>query len=488
MTNDDAFFSRRAFLKKSVAFGAALSVLPHARILGANDDIRVAVVGVGNKGSQHVGHFKKLPGVRVVALCDPDTNRMSAAIDKHFKDAGEKPQTYTDVRKLLENKDIDAVCVAAPNHWHALATVWACQAGKHVYTEKPYSHAFHEGQQLLKTAAKYGRVMQVGTQSRSDSGLRDAIEFTRGGNIGELQYIRCIYYNIRQPIGKVDGPQPIPEGVDYDLWLGPAPQAPLMRKELHYDWHWQWPYGNGDLGNNMVHMLDIANWAMDNKDFPQRVMSFGGRFEWDDDGVTPNTQSVLYDFGEGKLPVLCEVRNLPMEAESKSADNIKGSHVGVQIMGSEGFYMGYNTGGWAYDKAGKRLKQFPGDGGGSHQQNFIDAIRANKPDMVKATPAMGHLSAGCCHVGNISQKLGKPAKAAKIYEAIGNNPRYDMIVDAFQEHLLVNKVDVKKVQRQLGPWLDFDPKAEKFTGEHAEEANAHLTTTYRAGFELPENV
>jgi len=479
--------SRRAFLAKSVALGTGIAVLPHSRVLGANDDVRVAICGIGIKGNQHINSFQKLKGVRVVAICDPDKNRMEEALAKHFK-KGDKPALVQDIRKIIEDKNIDAIVVATPNHWHALATVWACQNGKHVYTEKPYSHAFHEGQQLLATAKKYGRVMQVGTQSRSDVGLQAAYEYIKNGDLGKLKHIRGIYYNLREPIGKVDGPQPIPPGVDYDLWLGPAPKAPLMRKNLHYDWHWQWPYGNGDLGNNMVHMLDISMWMSDNHDFPRKVLAMGGRFNWHDDGVTPNTQTVFYDFGEGKIPVVCEVRNLPHAAGVKRPDNIKGSHVGVKIVGEKGYIVGYNTGAWAYDNDGKRVKQFVSDGGGTHQQNFIDAIRANKPEMVKATPTMGHLSAGLCHLGNISYKLGKPAQGQNIYDAVGSDALHHALVDDFQEHLLVNHVDVQAVPRLLGPWLSFDPAAQKFTGERADEANKHLTTTYREGFVLPEQV
>lgn len=487
MDFSDNQFSRRAFLKTSLAVGLGAAILPHARVMGANGDIRVAIAGVGNKGSQHVGQFKKVPGVRVVALCDPDPGRMKAAIKKHFEGEAE-PRTYQDIRQLIDDKEVDAICVATPNHWHALATVWACQAGKDVYTEKPFSHSFEEGQRLIRAGQKYNRVITVGTQSRSDEGLASLRQYIEEGNLGDLEYVRGIYYSIRQPIGKVSGPQQPPEGTDFNVWLGPAPDEPLMREKLHYDWHWQWQYGNGDLGNNMVHMIDIANWMVNNTKFPEKVISLGGRFNWDDDGVTPNTQTVIYDFGQGQVPYLCEVRNLPYEAGSERTDNIKGTRVGVQVKGSDGYFVGYNAGGWVYDNDGKRVKQFPGDGGGSHHQNFINAVRDRKPDMVNATPQMGHLSAGICHLGNISQKLAQDANAQEIYEAIGDKKIYDERIDSFQEHLLLNKVDLQAVPRQLGPWLEFDPSGQKFVGERAEEANAQMTSTYRSGFEMPQDV
>lgn len=480
----DNSISRRAFLFKSAALTAALAIAPHRRVLGANDDVRVAIVGVGNKGSQHVGMFKKVPGVSVVALCDPDSERLKAAMEKHFADAGEKPQTYSDIRKVLDDKSIDAICVATPNHWHALATVWACQAGKDVYVEKPCSHTIYEGQQMIAAAKKYGRVVQVGTQSRSDSGLQNALQYIKQGGIGDIEYIRGIYYNLREPIGKVSGPQQPPASVDYTLWQGPVPEAPLMREKLHYDWHWQWPYGNGELGNNMVHMLDLATWFLDIKDYPRRVMSVGNRFQWDDDGQTPNAQVVYYDYEP--VPVICELRNLPRFKGDTLADNILGLRVGIVVKGKDGQYAGYNTGGWIYDNKGKRQKQFKGDGGGSHQQNFIDAVRARKPEMLKTNIHMGALDAALCHMGNISHRLGAPADGKKIMEAAEGAPVLQQTLCGMTDHLLVNNVDVQKWPRQLGPWVTFDGAAGKFTGDQADAANKYLKETYRPGFEVPD--
>jgi predicted dehydrogenase len=473
----DEQYSRRAFLKKTVMLTAALAAVPHARVLGANGDVRMGIVGLGNKGTQHAGVFHKMPGVRVVALCDPDPSHLKNAIDKHFSGEGEKPKTYADVRKMLEDKDIDAVLVATPNHWHAPVTVWACQAGKDVYVEKPATHTLWEGQQMIAAAEKYNRIVQVGTQSRSDSGLQAALQHIKEGNIGDIQSYHGIYYNGREPIGKVSKAQPIPEGVDYNLWLGPAPDEPLMRKKLHYDWHWQWPYGNGELGNNGVHMLDIAMWFMGTKEFPKHVVSLGGRFMFDDDGQTPNTQSVFYDFGS--VPVVMELRNLPRWKGQKDSDNMNGHRVALRVNGSDGYFLGYGTGGWSYDNNNKRVKQFPGDGGKEHHQNFIDAVRSRKADTLAADVAAGHLSAGLAHLGNISHRLGKPAKGQKIYEAAEGKPLLHNLIDEFNEHLLVNNVDVNEYPRQLGPWLTFDPATQKFTGEQADEANALLKKEYR---------
>lgn len=478
--------SRRGFLQKSAVFTAALATLPTSSVLGANDDLRVAVVGFHGKGMQHIGSFKKLPGVRVVALCDVDSSVIDQALKKHFDGAEAKPKTYTDVRKLLEDKDIDAVIVATPNHWHAPITVWACQAGKDVYVEKPCSHSVWEGRQMIAAAAKYKRVVQVGMQSRSDPGLQEAFKYVRDGNIGPIESVHCFYLNLREPIGKVEGPQQPPPEVDYNLWLGPAPEAPLMRKKLHYDWHWQWPYGNGELGNNGVHMLDMATWLLDIHEFPSRVMSLGGRFLFDDDSETPNTHITYYDYKP--IPIMCEIRNLPRFVGDKTSDNISNCRTGVKIKCRDGWYAGYNTGGWVYDNDGKKVKQFPGVGGAPHHQNFVDAVRSRKPEILAAGLEKGHLSAGLCHIANISHRVGDKATWPEIAKAVSGIPQLQDAVTQFNEHLLLNAANVIKTPRILGPWLPFDNKAEAFTGELAEKANALLKTTYRPGFEIREQV
>jgi len=248
--------SRRDFVKASAAAGL-LSAVPFARVQGANSDIRVAVVGVRNQGANHINWFRKIPGVRVVAICDADRSFLDREAKK-FAERSEKVDTYVDVRKLLDDKDIDAVVTATPNHWHALVTVWACQAGKDVYVEKPICHNLWEGRRMVEAARKYKRIVQGGTQRRSDEGLRETLEYIRQGNLGKMRLVRSFIYVRRDSIGKVDGPQPVPESVDYNLWCGPAPMAPLMRKSLHYDWHWVWPTGNGDFGNNGIHYIDIG--------------------------------------------------------------------------------------------------------------------------------------------------------------------------------------------------------------------------------------
>ncbi|MHC4396341.1 MAG: Gfo/Idh/MocA family oxidoreductase [Planctomycetota bacterium] len=263
--------TRRDFMKSSMAAGVALA-LPFSRVRGANNDIRLATIGLGGQGGMgqgkyHIRLFRKIPGVRVVAICDPDKDVLDAEVKK-FKERDEKVDAYTDVRKLLEDKSIDAITTATPNHWHALVTIWACQAGKDVYVEKPAAYNIWESRKMIEAARKYDRIVQVGTQRRSDEGLQQAIEYIQQGNLGKIKFIHGLCYRKRESIGKVYGPQPVPESIDYNLWTGPAPLVPLMRKRLHYDWHWIWATGNGDLGNNGIHTLDLCRWALGKNTLP----------------------------------------------------------------------------------------------------------------------------------------------------------------------------------------------------------------------------
>ncbi len=472
--------NRRNFLKTSVAAGFAASA-PFSRVLGANDDVRVAVVGIRNQGGNHINWFRKIPGVRVVAVCDPDQTFLDRET-KAFAGRNEKVDTYRDYRKLLEDKSIDAVITASPNHWHAPVTVWGCQAGKDVYVEKPVCHTLWEGRQMVKAARKYGRIVQSGTQRRSDMGLHEAYRWIKEGHLGKITCVRGIIYVRRGSIGKVDGPQEVPESVDYDLWCGPAPKKPLMRKNLHYDWHWVWPTGNGDLGNNGIHFMDICRWFVDQNELAPAVMSIGGRFGYIDDGETPNTQLVLLDYKPA--PVIFELRGLPASKSESAMDNYFGTRAGT-VVHCEG---GYFVGGWAYDNDGKKVKQFNRTGGSGHHANFIKAIRSRKPSDLNAEILDGHLSSGLCHMGNISHRLGRQANREDIMDVIGGNREMMDSFGRFQEHLLVNGVDLEKTPRILGPRLTLDPKTERFTGELAAEANRLATKDYRKPFVVPENV
>jgi hypothetical protein len=300
--------------------------------------------------------------------------------------------------------------------------------------------------------------------------------------LGRIKLVRGFVYVRRDSIGKVDGPQPVPESVDYNLWSGPAPVLPLMRKSLHYDWHWVWPTGDGDFGNNGIHYIDICRWAVGKGELPPRAMSFGGRFGYVDDGETPNTITVFLDYKP--VPILFEVRGLPRAKGDSAMDDYRGVRDGL-IVDCEN---GYLAGGWAYDARGKRIKQFRLTEGAGHHENFIKAVRSRKVSDLNADVVEGHLSSALCHMGNISYRLGQQASRAEILTQIGANRD---LADAFgrvQDHLLLNGVDVKQTPRVLGRWLTMDPQTEKFTGEHAEEANKLVRGAYRDPFVVPEQV
>jgi len=473
--------SRRNFLKTSTVASLSLAV-PFSRVRGANNDIRVAVVGIRSQGGNHVKWFGRIPGVRIVAVCDADSSFLDREV-KAFGERNEKVDTYVDYRKLLDDKNIDAVITATPNHWHALVTVWACQAGKDVYVEKPVCHNIWEGRRMVEAARKYDRIVQSGTQRRSDVGLREALQFIREGNLGKVRLVRGFVYVRRGSIGKVDGPQPVPESVDYNLWCGPSPMVPLMRKNLHYDWHWTWKTGDGDFGNNGIHYMDLCRWFAGGNELAPRVLGLGGRFGYIDDGETPNTEILFYDYKP--VPILFELRGLPHARGDSAMDHLRGVRDGGVIVDCEN---GYFAGGWAYDWNGKKLKQFHLTEGSGHHENFIEVVRSRKVSDLNADVLEGHLSSSLCHMGNISYRLGKEASRDDIVERIGGNKDIAESFERFQDHLLLNGVDLKETPRILGPWLTMDPQTERFTGEFAKEANSLVRGTYRDPFVVPEQV
>jgi len=470
--------TRRDFVKGSFAAGLALAT-PLSRVRGANNDIRVAVVGIRNQGANHINWFRNIPGVRVVAICDPDKQVLDRE-EKKFKDRNEKVDAYIDYRKLLEDKTIDAVITASPNHWHALVTVWACQAGKDVYVEKPVSHNIWEGRQMVKAARKHNRIVQAGTQRRSDTGLAEAVEYIRAGNLGKIRVVHGIVYVRRGSIGKVNGPQPIPDTINYDLWCGPAPKTPLMRKSLHYDWHWVWPTGGGDFGNNGIHFIDICRWFIGAGKIAPAVMSIGGRFGYVDDGETPNTQIVLCDYKPA--PIIFEVRGLPRAKGDSAMDEFRGTRAGVVVQCEDGYFVG----GWAYDNKGNKIKQFKRTGGSGHHANFIKAVRSRKISDLNADILDGHLSAALCHTGNVSHRLGKRTTTREIAEAVKTDANLAESFARLEPHLKANQTDFNITPAILGASLKMDPEKEIFVGDLANEANMLLSRNYRQPFVVPE--
>jgi predicted dehydrogenase len=488
--------TRRSFLKTTLLAGASSALLPtlparaqdrsrtgaFARVIGANDDIRYAVVGFGGRGKDHLKEMHEVKGTRLVALCEVDQNTLNREL-KQCETRGESVKAYSDVRKLLENPEIDVVTFATPNHWHSLGAIWAIQAGKDVYVEKPVSHEVWEGRQVVKAARKYNRIVQAGTQCRSSEGIAEGIEWLRQGHIGKILRVRGLCYKRRPSIGKVSGPQPIPAGVDYDLWCGPAPKTPLMRTHLHYDWHWVWTTGNGDLGNQGIHQMDLGRWVLGENELSPRVWSVGGRLGYVDDGNTPNTLVVFHDYKTA--PLIFEVRGLPSEEGSKQMDRYHGADIGV-VTDCEGGTMvipSYSVAKF-FDKDGNEIKSFKGSS--SHFGNFIAAVRSRKSSDLKADILEGHISSALCHTGNISYRLGSPHSPEEIQEAVKSNPDLAEALGRMEQHLAANHVDLQKTPATLGAVLKMDPQNERFVGNQI--ANQLLARQYRKPFVVPDRV
>jgi predicted dehydrogenase len=487
--------TRRDFFKSSMIAGAAIALAkPNARVLGANGDLRLAVVGVGSQGSGHIGYFSGIEGVRLVALCDADKAHLENAAAGFEKKSGQKVTTYTDVRKLLESKEIDAITSATPNFWHSLVTIWACQAGKDVYIEKPVSHNIWEGRKMVEAARKYNRIVQTGTQKRSSEAHPAAYEWFRQGNLGAIKWVRSLCYKARYEgtngiVEGTNGPVPVPESVDYNLWCGPADMEPLRRKDLHYNWHWVWNTGNGDLGNQGIHEMDLGRWALGDPKMAPRVMSFGGRFRVNDAGETPNTQIVYFDYKP--VPLIFEVRGLPRKKGDKSMDGWRrtGTGIGVIVQCENGYWAAGDGGGYVWDNNDQRTdKRFTGGGGGGHHKNFIDAVRSRKVNDLNADIEKGHLSSALCHMGNVSYRLGKKMSVSEARSSLGNN---EYVLDSFDrmiEHLKVNEVDLDKELITMGPMLTMNPEKEQFVGEGSDMANMYIKRNYREPFIVPDVV
>ncbi len=480
--------SRRHFLGQSLLVAAMAAAGPAApafsrvldgRRVSPNERIRVGVIGVRGRGRAHIGGFKKSPDAEVVAICDCDEGVIGPA-QKSVPEA----EYYRDLRELLADDSIDAVSIATPNHWHSLAAIWALQAGKHVYVEKPVSHRVFEGRKLVEAAAKYGKVVQVGTQARSQPATREAMQWLLEGGLGRVQRAYGLCYKRRQSIGKVDGPQEPPATLDYELWTGPAPMKPLMRTNLHYDWHWDFDTGNGDIGNQGVHQMDIARWGLGLDRHPERVQAVGGRYGYVDDGNTPNTQLALLDYGDRE--VLFEVRGLETPAHPR------GASIGVVFQGEEGYLVSASYEKLqAFDLDGKPVKEFRGSA--DHYQNFLDAVKAGDPAAVNAPPIEGHLSAAMGHLANISSKLAAAKPMAENTAPFAHEAA-DTAWAATLGHLKANGLDPAALELGVGPALAFDGAAERFTGEWAagpltqEMTDPLLARAPRGAFAVPDEV
>ena len=489
--------SRRRFLSDSTiaaaTFAAGAGVVFRAvetvaadTAASANDTLNVMVCGVRSRGWVLTNEFAKRHDCRVKCICDVDEVIGQRRVEEFEKQFGYRPEFVRDMREGLDDKNLDIVAVATPNHWHALAGIWAMQVGKDIYLEKPVSHNIFEGQQLIETARKYKKICQAGTQSRSLAGNIDAIDYIQSGQIGDVKLARGLCYNRRKAIGEKGIYEP-PKSVDYNLWVGPAEMQPLTRPKLHYDWHWQYHWGNGDINNQGVHQMDIARWGLGVDSLSDSVISFGGRLGYIDAGDTANTQVAIHKFGE---------KTITFEIRGLETDPLLRAKVGNIFYGSDGIVVLTVWGkGYAMDSDGKVVKHF-GQGDkmvrhplevSIHVRNFVDAVKSRNPSDLTAEIREGHLSAGLGHTATISYRLGKQATIGSIkkaVEAFGGADDNLETLDRTIAHLKDNDVNPNETPMTLGPVLKIDTKAETFTNNDA--ANAMLTRKYRKDFEVPK--
>jgi predicted dehydrogenase len=470
------YLTRRGFMKGAIIAGAAL---PFSRVRGANERIRVGVVGLGGRGvGAHIPSFENQKDVFVVAVCDPDRERMGNAAKTIQSKFNHGVEQYVDMREMFDHKDIDVISNATQNYWHGLSTIWACQAGKHVYVEKPLSHYIWEGRQMVNAARKYDRIVQCGTQHRSENLIIQAIKWIREGNLGKIKYVTAFANKPRVSCGKCDTPLPIPDTIDYDLWCGPAKKVPIYRDRLQYDCSFDWNTGDGESCNQGVHEVDVARWCLGETMLPRRVMSIGGRFVFNDACDVPNTQIIYYDFPTA--PILYEVHNLYKAKDSKEMPTFRGEPVGVIVNcegGSVSLYRGI-----AWDNEGKQIKSF--SGGGDHFVNFIDAVHSGGTEDLNAEVLEGHLSTAVCHTGNISYRLGEKASIKEIRDQVRDVPLFGQMLERLLEHIAAHEIDVDAGTVTLGPWLQIDRENERF--KDSEPANRLVRGFYREPYIVPD--
>ena len=408
---------RRTFLGAAGVL-AASGGLTRARA-SANERVRVAVIGLRSRGNEVAQLFAHNKGAEVVAVCDIDDANFAKPVKAIEMIGGKAPRTEKDFRRLLDDKEIDAVVNATPDHWHALIAVMACQAGKDVYTEKPASHNVVEGRRMVQAARKYNRVVQVGTQRRSMEHVKDAVEYLRSGGIGEIGMARAWIHQQRKPIGH-GKPGPVPEGVDYAMWQGPAADRPFYPNRFHYNWHWFWNWGTGELGNNGIHGLDVARWGL-GVDAPVSVVSGGGKYVFDDDQEVPDTQIVTYEF-----PKAC----LVWEHRMWSKHGTEGHGFGIAFYGNKGTLL-VDEKGWSVEDpdGGKPEKPVGGkatNGVETHVQNFLDCVASRKKP--NADIEIGHLSTRLCHLGNIAYRAGRKLTFDASRESFKDAPDADKLL------------------------------------------------------------
>lgn len=507
--------NRRQFIQRGLVTSTAIAGVAGMRAVHTQaiaqesasplNQLNAAIIGAGGRGGTHIDEMLKAENVSITHLCDIDdgiSNQRAKAIEQK---QGKRPTLESDIRRLLDDDSIDVVTIATPNHWHALGGVWAMQAGKDAYIEKPVCHNIAEGSALIATARKYDRMCQVGTQCRSSQAVKAAVDFIQSGGIGEVKFSRGLCYKRRKSIGAL-GDYAVPENVDFDLWSGPAEltEPKLTRGRFHYDWHWQRLYGNGDLGNQGPHQTDIARWGLGIDSHPVSILSYGGRLGYQaerndpayvDAGDTANTEVTVYDYGD--KCIVFETRGLSVDDSADEELNrlfgsTSGNKIGVVFYGTDGFVVQRSYGECvALDKEYNVIERFShrGNLNSDHFGNFLDACRRREASLLNADVREGHLSAGMSHLGNISYYVGEdnlvsPDELRAEVAKLGSLDADMKTLDRTLAHLGQNDVDLEKYPLSLGPHLKFDPEKEVFL--NSEAANAMISRTYREGFVCPK--
>jgi predicted dehydrogenase len=476
--------TRRQFLQHTAAAGAAFPLFTIAgtkasgKVLGANDRVRIGVCGFGGRGGAHIAEYLNLPNVEVSHLIDVDTKNFTKGIRTVEEAGGKKPTCVQDLREVLDDDSLDAVSIATCNHTHSLLTIWACQAGKDVYVEKPISHNVWEGRKCVEAAERYKRIVQHGTQSRSSQGNANEVAAVQSGDYGKLLVAKAYASKQRLSLGFKD-PKPAPDNLDFNLWLGPAETRPYHENLVHYNWHWFWDFGNGEIGNQGVHQMDVARWGIPGATLPNRVWSLGGRFGYEDQGETPNTILSVFEFDEAML--VFETRGLV------------GKPTGLPNQVANEFYTteGRIAGGKFYPKSGGKpervkggipRKVTPGGAFGS----FVAALRSRDQGLVNAPVEDAHYSSALCHLGNISYRLGKDEPFSTINLRASANPQVADSIEAIKTTLEAAGVKLDGAVYRQGADLRFNAQEERFVDNP--EADTLLTRQYRAPFVVPETV
>lgn len=482
-------FNRRRFLKGAASVAAGLTCVRYdsawANPNHANSTIRVGIAGLRGYGRTHIARAQTAPDVDIVALCDVDPDILANRVSE----VGGDVTGYLDFRDMIDRSDIDAIMIASPTHWHALMATWAMQAGKDVYCEKPIAHNVNETKLMYEFVQYYNRILQIGTQQRSDPGILDPVEWVQQGNIGTIQKIHCYWFNNRSSIGLIEPYIPTREGNPdfFDMFQGRAPYEPIRREEVHYNWHWMWETGNGDSANLGIHLLDTAHMFAGFTAPATRVMSIGRRFNLIDAGETPTAQLTILDYPD--YPIILENRSL-------GAERIYGNTKGVVVYCENGYYVGFRGGGTAYDYNDQPIQSFSGDGGVNHQQVFFDAVRSRNPEDLTApieliTPANTGIL-----VGNASLRMGAETDVDTIRAAFADYSLGAAQLESMVTYLADRSVDLEATPFYMGPWLTFDNENNCVSHVNNDDknddeedpvniANALISDTYREPYVMP---